>query len=81
MASPRRGMEARGGADVGRVLSQILCAPLRWARACGSEEGIFSLLTRHLFLVLPAPELGNVTGLLSVVPGGTWSIADEGLFR
>ena len=37
-------------------------ALLRCARAYGSEEEIFSLPTRHLFLVLAAPELGNVPG-------------------
>ena len=45
-------------------------APLRCARACGSEEGIFSILTRHLRFG-SGPRLSGRTGLLSIVPGGT----------
>lgn len=51
-------------------------APLRCATACGSEERIVFMLTRHLFLVPALPELGNVTGLLSVVPSGTSVVTD-----
>lgn len=41
------------------------------------KESVFSLLTRHLFLIPALPGLGNVTGLLSVVPDGTgtWSVS------
>src|SRR5579859_1430105 len=45
-------------------------APLRCARACGSEEGIVSILTRHLRFG-SGPRLSGRSGLLSIVPGGT----------
>ena len=40
---------------------------------CSSKEGFFSLLTRHSSLSAEA-RLGNVTGLLSVAPGGAGAL-------
>ena len=48
----------------------VLSLTLRCARACGSKEGVFSLLTRHLFLS-PQSAPRKRSGLLMAVPGGT----------
>jgi hypothetical protein len=52
------------------VPQRLRRAPLRCARACGSEEGKFFYPDPALALRL-GPRLSSRTGLLSIVPGGT----------